>query len=190
MELDEEWSIFWSLHFTAMENHLILEKNCHTSNAFWLYQLRVRNAQLWYYSHLKSQNFKWNTLYIFANILDTFGFQEIPKNSRFNLSTFQDAHEYFEAYLSLLKNIPIFCSFSLKMFIKSCKVRIQKQVFAIKICFQTCEHFAQQKKVLWSFITDKMSNFSTRLRFENKLFTLFLSQKCQFSIWVPISNTF
>ena len=38
-------------------------KNCHPSNTFWLYQLRVRTPPIKCYSHLKSENFKWNTLY-------------------------------------------------------------------------------------------------------------------------------
>ena len=37
-------------------------KNCHLSNTFWLYQLRVRTSPIKCYSHLKSENFKWNTL--------------------------------------------------------------------------------------------------------------------------------
>ena len=39
-----------------------IEKICHLSNAFWLYQHRVKYAPLQSYSHLKFPLFKWNTL--------------------------------------------------------------------------------------------------------------------------------
>ena len=63
MKLDEKTGHFWSLYFTVMKNPLMLEKKCHPSNTFWLYQLRVRTLPIKCYSHLKSENFKWNTLY-------------------------------------------------------------------------------------------------------------------------------
>ena len=41
---------------------LKIEKNCHLSNAFWLYQHRIRNAYFQSYSHLKSKILVWVTL--------------------------------------------------------------------------------------------------------------------------------
>ena len=41
-----------------------LIKNYRLSNTFWLYQHRVKYAPFLCYSHLKLQNFKWNTLYL------------------------------------------------------------------------------------------------------------------------------
>ena len=43
-------------------------KNCHLSNTFWLYQLRVRTSPIKCYSHLKSEIFKWNTLYFHTHL--------------------------------------------------------------------------------------------------------------------------
>ena len=43
-----------------------MKKNYRLSNTFWFYQHRVKYAPFLCYSQLKSQNFKWNTLYTFC----------------------------------------------------------------------------------------------------------------------------
>ena len=53
-----------TLYFFAFFKNLIFStKNYRLSNQFWLYQHRVKYVPFLCYSHLKSQNFKWNTLY-------------------------------------------------------------------------------------------------------------------------------
>ena len=41
-----------------------IERKCHLSNPFWLYQHRVRNAYFQSYSHLNLQLLIWVTLYL------------------------------------------------------------------------------------------------------------------------------
>ena len=43
-----------------------IEKICHLSNTFWLYQYRVKYAPFQSYSHLKFPFFNWNTLSVLS----------------------------------------------------------------------------------------------------------------------------
>ena len=66
MKLDESFGHFSSIYFNMMKNSADIEKNYRFSNTFWLYQHRVKYAQFLCYSHLKKQNFKRNTLYLYT----------------------------------------------------------------------------------------------------------------------------
>ena len=48
--------------FTFSNYYFLPQKIYHFSNTFWLYQHKVKYAPFLCYSHLKYQNFKWNTL--------------------------------------------------------------------------------------------------------------------------------
>ena len=64
MKLVERFGHFSSIYFNLMKKSADIEKNYRFSNTFCLYQHRVKYEQFLYYSHLKLQNFKRNTLYM------------------------------------------------------------------------------------------------------------------------------
>ena len=55
----EKYTFIEIFHFFKfLKKNCFYQKNCHFSNSFWLYQLRVRTSPIKCYSHLRQQNFK------------------------------------------------------------------------------------------------------------------------------------